>query len=227
MRSGFACEMQQKAEWLAKPFADEIHGVKCWYSAARLFDAPAERVFVSINPGGDKPDPQQDQMSPYVDPNHNAWLDQDWGHGPGGSKHQKRTVKAFEALYSTCGKSVLRDTPSFPAAPFRTPRANKLPECAWKVAKCWFCEVLERLRPCVVICNGNSEAMSPWSVLRERYEVEVSQPIKLGHTAYLKEGVIHSGVLRGTKILAMPHLTSAVFEEHKLLKELKKRAGRY
>jgi len=219
--------MQQKAERLADPFTEQIRGVKCWYSSARLFDQAAERVFVSINPGGDRPDSPQDQKSPYVDPKHNAWLDQDWGQGPGGTKHQKMVVKVFDALYDTCGMSVLRATPSFPVAPFRTPRANMLPKRAWQVAKPWFCEVLEHLGPRVVICNGNGESMSPWSVLCERYEVEVIQQTKLGRAARIKEGVIRSEISRGMKILAMPHFTGAVFNKEKLLDEIKKRAGQY
>ena len=228
MRSGFAYEMQNEAERLAKPFGKKIHGVKCWYSAARLFDAPAERVFVSINPGGDKPDPPEDQLSPYVDSKHNAWLDQDWdGHGPGGSNHQKLADRVFEALYGACGKNVLRKTPSFPVAPFRTPRASMLPKCAWRVAVPWFCEVLEHLIPRVVICNGNNENMSPWSVLRKRYEVKVSQRIELGGTASLKKGIIRSGILCGTKILAIPHLTGARYSREKMLKAVEACAGEY
>lgn len=221
MCSGFAYEMQLKAERLAESFADQIYGVKCWYSSVRLLDQESKRVFLSINPGGDRPDPWEDQMAPYVDPQHNAWLDQDWGKGPGGTPHQKRAVKVFDALYGTNGKSVLRGTPSFPVAPFRTPRANMLPASAWQAAKSWFWEVLEHLKPCVILCNGNSETKSPWSVLCERYEVRRIKRTKVGRTAFLKEGIIHSGDLRGTKIIATPHLTGAVFKEETLLKELK------
>ena len=227
MHSGFACKMQQKAERLAEPFADQIYGVKCWYSSARLFDQTSEQVFVSINPGGNKPHPEQDQIAPYRDSKYNAWLDEDWGQGPGGSKHQKLAVKVFDALYGTCGKSILRDTSCFPVAPFRTPRASKLPPCAWEVAKCWFRQVLAHLAPRVVLCNGNGESRSPWSVLREGFDVEVLPSAPLGANANLKRGEISSGDLRGTKILAIPHLTGARFNTETLFGELDSLAGRY
>ncbi len=97
MHAGFAYEMQKEAERLSKPFEDQIYGVKCWYSAARLFDQKAERVFVSINPGGAQPNEQQDKELPYVDPDYNAWLDEDWS-GPRsrGPEHQRRVWKVFE-----------------------------------------------------------------------------------------------------------------------------------
>ena len=227
MGSGFAREMQQKAERLAAPFGDKIYGVRCWYSSARLFELTAERVFVSINPGGGQPNLQQDQISPYVDPKYNAWLDDDWGSGPGNSIHQKRVFKVFEALYGSSGKTVLRDTPSFPVAPFRTPHINDLPNCAWEVASGWFRQVLAHSAPRFVLCNGNGETTSPWSVLCKAYNVEVFPPTRLGPKANLKRGVINSGDLCGTRILAIPHLTGAAFNQESLLGNLRKLAGGY
>ena len=132
MHAGFAYEMQKEAERLSKPFEDQIYGVKCWYSAARLFDQKAERMFVSINPGGAQPNEQQDKELPYVDPDYNAWLDEDWS-GPRsrGPEHQRRVWKVFESLYGSDGQNVLRATPCFPVAPFRTPSFKDLPKLAW------------------------------------------------------------------------------------------------
>ena len=226
MHKGFAYEMQIEAERLAKPFEDQIYGVKCWYSAARLFDAPVERVFVSINPGGATANDQRDRKRPFEDSDYNAWLDEDWS-GPRskGPEHQRRVRMVFKSLYGTDGENVLRATPCFPVAPFRTPSFRDLPKAAWDSAVDWFILVIENLEPRVIICNGNGEGLSsPWGVLRDIYTITNIRKTPLAGTLFLKEGAVTGGKLRGAKILAFPHLTGAIRNPDRLYEELEKRA---
>ena len=229
MRSGFAYEMQNEAERLAKPFEDQIHGVKCWFSAAHLFDVPAERVFVTINPGGASANDRRDREHPFEVPDYNAWLDEDWsGNGSKGPEHQRRVRRVFELLYGCDGENVLRVTPCFPVAPFRTPSFKHLPKLAWESALAWFTRVIEHLEPQVIICNGNGEGLSsPWGVLRDRYSIAKIRKTHLAGTLSLKEGVVTSGSLGEAKILAFPHLTRAIRNPDRLYEELEKRAPIY
>lgn len=229
MQIGFAYEMQVEAERMAKPFEDQIHGVKCWFSAARLFDVPAERVFVTINPGGATANDRRDREHPFEVPDYNAWLDEDWsGHRSRGPEHQRRVRMVFESLYGRDGENVLRATPCFPVAPFRTPSLKDLPKLAWKSALDWFARVIEHLEPRVIICNGNSEGLwSPWGVLDDRYSITKIKKTRLAGTFSLKEGIVASGSLGGARILAFPHLTGAIRSTDRLYEELEKRAPIY
>ena len=230
MSENFAREMQQEAIRLAEPFGDQIHGVKCWYSAAHLFESPAERVFVSINPGGAVANDRRDHAIPFENPEYNAWIDEDWS-GPGsrGPEHQRRVLRVFEALYGPQnGKNVLRATPCFPVAPFRTRSFKDLPLPAWQMAIPWFSSVIEHLEPGVIICNGNGEgSSSPWGVLREIYCVRNITKTPLIGVFSLKEGSIMEGRLAGTKIIAFPHLTGALRSPNRLYEELEKRVPNY
>ncbi len=226
MHKGFAYEMQKEAERLAKPFEGRIYGVKCWYSAARLFDQKAERVFVATNPGGGNADEKrEDKSDPYTKHDFNAWLCEDWSGR--GSEHQKRVLTVFKILYGTTGREVLRETPCFNVAPFRTPSSKELPECAWESALDWFTQVIEHLQPKTIICNGNGEGKSPWGALCSKYSINNVKKVTLTQTSSLKEGVVASGSLAGAKILAFPHLTGAIRNPDRLYEELEKRSPIY
>ena len=102
MTDQFAIKMEQQANNIAKPFQSHIHGVKPWYTAARLFDQSAERVFVGINPGGDERSNSQEEIGKgiaYTNPNFNAWLDEGWQSNkpPGKDIHQLSAQRVFES----------------------------------------------------------------------------------------------------------------------------------
>ena len=223
----FAKEMELKANKIAEEFEDSIYGVKCWYNAARLFDQGAKIAFIGINPGGgDHFHSQQDKDNgylekPYNDPNFNAWLDESWGgKPPGGSGHQLSAQRVFKILYGDDWEKVLRNTACFNVAPFRTGNVNELPSGAWEAAIYWFRQVLEHVKPKLIICNGNSEYLSPWSVLGESYTLGDKNKIHIKGVSSIKQGLIQSGTLKGTTVIALPHLSR--FGNRDLFAELEK-----
>ena len=223
----FAKEMELRANKIAEEFEDSIYGVKCWYSATRLFDERAQIAFIGINPGGgDHFHSQQDKDNeylekPYNDPNFNSWLDESWGGKPlGGSVHQLSAQRVFKILYGDDWEKVLRNTACFNVTPFRTPNINRLPREAWEASIPWFQQVLEHLKPKLIICNGNSEGRSPWSVLGENYTLGDKDKIHIKGVSSIKQGIIQSAPLKDTKILALPHLSR--FGNRDLFAELEK-----
>ena len=208
----FAIKMEQEANNIAIPFQDSIHGVKPWYTAARLFNQSAERVFVGINPGGDERSNSQENIgkgAAYNDPDFNAWLDERWQSNkpPGEDIHQLRAQRVFKILYGDDWEKVFRNTPCFNVTPFRTPNINQLPQEAWEASIPWFQQVLEHVNPKLIICNGNGEGRSPWSVLDESYTLGDKDKIHIKGVSSIKQGVIQSAPLKDTKILALPHLS--------------------
>ena len=208
----FALKMEKKAYDIAKQFEKEIHGVKCWYSVARLFSQRAERVFVGINPGGGEESDSKlkkskiRQQPSYKNPRFNAWLDESWGKPPGKAMLQRKVRCVFETLYEDNWENVFRNTPCFNASPFRSQDINKLPEDAWRASKSWFQEIMEHLKPRVIICMGNGER-SPWNILCDVYSVDKKpQDLIQRRTYYLKQGAISTSPLIDTRIIALPHL---------------------
>ena len=221
----FAIKMEQEANNIAIPFQDSIYGVKCWYSAARLFNQSAERVFVGINPGGDERSNSKEDIgkgAAYNDPDFNAWLDERWQSNkpPGEDTHQLSAQRVFKILYGDDWEKVFRNTPCFNVTPFRTPNINQLPQEAWEASIPWFQQVLEHVKPKLIICNGNGEGRSPWSVLRSIYSIDDVNKTPLYGVVSLKQGIIQSAPLKDTGILALPHLTR--FGNSNLFAELEK-----
>ena len=220
----FARRMEREALRKAKSFRDELwfHGVKPWYSYAGLFDERATRVFVGLNPGGTGESEELDERYgswPYHKRRKReycAWIDEQWEGGGGGlyaageSPLQKRTHKAFRAMYGTGWRKVIRSTPCFNVVPFRTRSSEKLTPRAWEAAQPWFNKVLKHLRPELIICNGNVEGLSPWAVLcKTEYEsIVVRRKAKTcAVAASIKIATVSEGSLKGAKIVALPHLS--------------------
>ena len=232
MTHQFAKKMELKANKIAEEFEDSIYGVKCWYSAARLFDQGAKIAFIGINPGGGGDDhSQRDKDRGYLeklyeDPNYNSWLDESWSDEPLGEAgrqlkgHQFSAQRVFEILYGDDWEKVFRNTACFNVTPFRTPNINQLPREAWEASIPWFHQVIEHLKPKLIICNGNSEGRSPWGALRSIYSIDDVSKTTLYGVASLKQGIIQSAPLKNTRILALPHLTR--FGNRNLFTELEK-----
>ena len=227
MASGFARKMEIEAENIAKPFEDSIYGVACWSSAARLFDEGAERVFIGTNPGGDEKDHRDAKRKGYHQMryrshNFNAWLDEGWrGSVPGQRANQRNVQQVFQAMYGNKEwEKVLRNTACFEVAPFRTPEIKAMPLEAWDIAIPWFQKVLEHVKPRLIICNGNGERQSPWSVLGEIYSLRDKNKTRVEGVASIKQAVIRHGILKDTRIVALPHL-SRFGRSKRLLSKLK------
>lgn len=188
-----------------------------WYSAPCLFESPADRVFLAVNPGG----APSREYEPYSATAHdcdesgcrhgrfNAWLDQSWGGEPAGMRrNQVAVLKAFQALYGEReGETTLRDTPCFEVCPLRTSKAKDLPEIVWRHSIEWCGAVLEQLRPKAIICNGNSEGRSPWAAVCSMYEVKTRGRKHLLAKGSLKWGRIAKGSLVGCSVIGVPHLS--------------------
>lgn len=229
MNSKFARRMEIEAEKIAEPFQDYIYGVRCWSSAVRLFGQGAERAFIGTNPGGDEKDHRHEkrigyQQMPYLNPNFNAWLDEAWRNSPTGESNNQRSVRhLFKAMYGDAWEKTLRNTACFEVAPFRAPKASELPSEAWSAAMPWFQQVLEHVKPRLIICNGNGEDRSPWSVLSELYGIDYGKTTRIGKaSAYMKEGNIQSGKLQGVKVIGIPHLSGAKYNHNLLFAKLQK-----
>ena len=221
--------MEREAKKLATELdSQDIFGAKCWYSSASIFEAPATKVFIGINPGGDRASQELDSRKgylelPYTKTDYSAWLDEVWPDN--GPKHQEAVVRTFRSMYGGTWEKQMRDTASFNVVPFRTPSIATLPPQAWRMGTDWFREVLEHLTPRLVICNGNSRSKSPWSVVHGFYSVADSPEIPIGatgSTASIKQGVVESGPLHGCQILGLPSLSRFGWPElYRKLSDLK------
>lgn len=213
-----ARSFQLQAERIAEELNDgNIHGVKCWYSSARLIEDGAVRAFVGINPKGGSDAPRHDLRFDYLEMPYrnlrqryyNAWLDEIWidrdprpHHGP---VHQSAAVQVFQHMYHGSWEQVLRKTACFNVVPFRTMGVQVISTEAWKRGTEWALSVFEHVRPRLVICNGNSRSKSSWSVLSKAYGID-SEEIAVGaagSTATIKNGVIVSGPLRGSRVIGL------------------------
>ena len=216
----FARQMEREAEELAQGFEATIDGVKPWYSYARLFDGPATRVFVGINPGGTGKSEELDEEYrewAYEKPGYCAWLDERWERRRGGlyaigaSPLQTRARQVFQEMYGENWEDMLRDTPCFNVVPFRTRRGTQLSRSAKDVARPWFQKAIEHLKPNLIIGIGNGPNPSPWFALNKLYLIKwnPSDDIRTRPDAggYIKLGTITSAPLFQTKVVALPHLS--------------------
>ena len=208
--------MEREAKRTARRFTDDIYGIKPWYSYAGLFDGPATRVFVGAQPGGGPESQELDRQyrileHVYTDTGYNSWLDEIWEGASvrGATAQQGRARRVFKSMYGNDDwEQVLRKTPCFNVAPFRTPRTDDLPEPAWEYAQDWFQRVLENLRPRLIICNGNGGGRSPWTVVEELYSIQSDEPIAVqGRAASLKVGTLVTGPMAEAKIVGLPNIS--------------------
>jgi hypothetical protein len=188
----------------------KIFGVKCWYSDAALISNDAERAFIGINPGGGPESEKEDSIGdrlerPYTRKGYNSWLDDDWWEG--GEKRQRNVRRSFEAMYGASAESKLRLTASFNVVPFRTRNAADLSDRAWREGTAWFMNVLTHIDPKLIICNGNGENGSPWSVIDTKFSISRRHQIEIGAKGSVKEGVVNSGQLKGCRIIGLPNLS--------------------
>ena len=208
----FAVAYEKKAKTFGRKISEQVYGVKCWYSDARLIEDGAKRVFVGINPGGSNADRKSDidngyLARPYAQPGYNAWLDEKEWLGSG-SKHQAAVRQAFEAMFGERWETILRRTACLNIAPFRTPGSGGLPDEAWSWSVDWFTEVLEHISPRLILCNGSGNKNSPWSVMNKKYELEQLSSINIRANGFIKQAYIKQkgNPLHGARVVAMPLL---------------------
>ncbi|GEM_PF-2912030 len=222
-----ALRFEQQAERYARKLrrnGEAIEGTKCWYSHASLIDQGATRAFIGINPGLAYPGEVTDQKrkgyfkAPYTQAGYNAWLDQKWG-PPNGPTHQAAGQRTFQIMFGRTWMEALRATACFNVSPFPTKSISDLPEDAWNWSVIWFRQVLEQVNPKLLLCNGNSETQSPWSVVSSAYRLRLVRTIDIGARASVKDGFLQTGPLKECRVIGLPLLSR--FKRERLFDGLK------
>ena len=225
MTTSFARRMERKAHDIAELWPDYDSDIKCWYNPRCMFEGTAERVFIGINPRLE-PSTQQGEDHSYLDyectdTTYNEWIDGKW---PGsGRDHQSRVKEVFENLYGEeVWESVLRDTPCFNVCPLRTNSPNDIPDYLWRDFVSWAREIVLKLEPSTILCNGNSEdyydrlGKSPWNAMITKFTVQriaehpyvvVDRRTGKKQCVKLKVGKMLDGELTGTNVIGLPQLT--------------------
>ena len=185
--------------------------VKPWYSSRAAFVPGVDVVLIGDNPGGSADAPPNDaKIESYQRdlnrPGFNAYLDESWDSArPGSSKLQRGVRMVFSTLYggSANGDDALRKSVCFNVCPLRTSDMSQLPPEVLSKSVRWCRELLQHLKPSLIICNGISDS-SPWAAMGSSLHQRDSE--RLGRT-YVRYGIIASGDLQGTKVLGIPHLS--------------------
>ena len=215
MSGEFARRLEDQARQTYRDLESEnTFGIKCWYSAATLFDGPATRVFVGRNPAGgvisEGMDPDH-RRQVYESPNYNAFLDELWENAPGaGQSHLQLAVqRTFRTMYDDDWKGELRSTPCINVSPFRT----AAPRHVWRASLPWFEQVINHLRPRFIICDGSGENHSAWSALDDLYGMERDPEVNLYNNYSIKSGTILTEPLVETRTIALPSLSRVKGEQ--------------
>ena len=190
---------------------EPVYGVKPWYCSASLIERGAEVAFIGANPGGGPQSEDDDRRlgilkRPYDDRSlYNAWLDDTHWEGYGG--HQQRVADAFEILFGSNGRSILRKAACLNVVPLRSRGINSVSTTTWQSGVDWTSEVLEHVQPSTIICNGNGSGRSAWKVFSgSRIGIEAVEEQQVYGTFRLKRGRIKRGKLSGAEVIGLPHL---------------------
>ena len=216
-------EFTQRAEKMyqaAKSRGEEVYGIKPWYSYASSIENGADVAFIGANPGGDRVDQTNDEQLGYLqlpyDENqqYQAWLDdRHWGD----KKLQIRAIEAFEILFvgSAKGKHVLRNAASFNVVPMRSSNVNKLSKQTWDEGINWCMDVVAHISPKIIVCLGNGETKSAWSVFKrgmtevEKRPIYNNFSIKRGRANYRFNNALVIGLPHLSRVHGMRQLSEA------------------
>ena len=191
----------------AQSRGEEVYGIKPWYSSVSLIENGTDIAFIGANPGGGRIDQTNDERLGYLQlpydesQQYQAWLDDmHWGD----KDLQERAIEAFEILFGSRGRDTLRNTASFNVVPMRSKVANKLSRQTWNEGVNWCIDVVANVKPKTIICLGNGEAKSAWSVFkRDMTEVE-KRPIYNNFS--LKRGRANFR-FNNALVIGLPHLS--------------------
>lgn len=197
-----------------------ISNVKPFYSPYHMFDPSTKRVFIGVNPAGKPWDPDDTTGTKYAkllgSDDYNAYVDEVWeGESVNGrAELQVNVQKVFETLFphSEADRS-LRDTACFNVCPLRTKKPKFIPDEIWEDCVDWTREILETIKPEIIICNGNGlktsdPPKSPWASLQQMHldirPYVLEQPRTV---APITCGTIMSGPLKDAKVVGFPHMS--------------------
>ena len=214
-------EFTHRAEQLheaAQKRNDEVYGVKAWYSSINLIENGARVAFIGANPGGGQQEWKDDVESgglqaPY-DGNrqYNAWLDDEhWGASRNRQLGlQGRVREAFRILYGEQSETVLRHAACFNVVPSRSPDVQKLSQETWMAGAFWCLDVTEHVSPETIICLGNGDGRSAWSIFASRWMgagVKDVRQREVYNNFSVKVCRISQGALEGALVVGLPHLS--------------------
>ena len=168
--------------------ADRIkkRGYSIFYNDPRVTLKPGKVYLIGLNPGGSDTEDyglegnetlewweakERELGHPF-----SSYLDVEWlqGRGKGNSPHQKNVYAILSHLRNEVEPSeeAVRSSFCVNLYFYRTPNAVELQAYPKELLDCWpFHErFLEIVRPEIIICNGNADALSSFSVFREKFE---------------------------------------------------------
>ena len=216
--------MATKAERLEERLRSKDHWAKPFYSDVHVFNPGAPRIFIGLNPGGDKgsrkyyeQDSSEDKIWSGHSPYYNDYLDGKWeGYERGQRPLQIAARRVFESMYGASWEDVLRNTPCFNLVPVcseGSPHSKLKP--IWNDSVMWGIELIKHLRPQSIILYTNGNSNTPWAALRSRFGLrgyeELSLDVRLRKS--LKQGVLNQYPLKDVPVVGLPHLTSGMNEQ--------------
>lgn len=201
------------------------HWAKPFYSNVYIFKPEVERVFIGLNPGGNRHSKKYYKKYKYEkriwskdELLFNSYLDERWGDEPSGAQRkgedrlQIAVQQVFKTMYGPDWKATLRNTPCFNLIPVSTKDASdsKLDKI-WVNGVEWSVELLEYLKPKFIVLYGNGrkkDDKSVWRALEQNLHlIDCCPRIDVTKTFKIYTGVIPKGTLKGTPVLGLPHLS--------------------
>ena len=219
------CQLEAQARAIADHWPDYDADFKYWYNPRCLFQSPAKRVFVGVFPRREGDSWKRESLD-YLDYScegeiYNEWIDGEWeGKGP---EHQRLARVVYEELYGRDEwESKLRASPSFNVMPLRSYSVEDIPDAAWDKAAEWFLEVLDHLKPQLIICNGNGKH-SAWNILKpaEMWSEQVGNA-----KAYLRLGKVTLASGHHARVIGMPLLSGARYGRDDLFELIRQNKSR-
>ena len=161
-------------------------GYSIFYNDPRVTLKPGKVYLVGLNPGGrdtEDYDSEGDEDLEWWEAKErklkhpfSSYLDDEWfqGRGEGNSPHQKNVCSVLSHLRNEIEppEEAARSTCCVNLYFYRTPNVGKLQAYPMELLDCWLFHerFLEIVRPEIIICNGNADALSSFSVFREKFE---------------------------------------------------------
>ena len=193
----------------AQSRGEEVYGIKPWYSSVSLIENGTDIAFIGANPGGGRIDQTNDEQLGYLqlpyDENrqYQAWLDdRHWSD----KDLQRRAIEVFGMFFGSRnrGRDALRSAASFNVVPMRSSGVDKLSRQTWGEGVNWCMDVVANVEPKTIICLGNGETKSAWSVFKRGMTEVEKRPIYNNFS--IKRGRADFS-FNNALVIGLPHLS--------------------
>ncbi len=226
--------MHRKAKRLEKKVDSCDHWAKPYYSNVHIFKPKVERVFIGVNPGGNRHSKDIHKKYGYEKKirsnrrlSFNSYLDERWGDKPNGAQGKGEALlqvavkDVFKAMYGKGWRKKLRGTPCFNIVPIssRGKSDKQLDDKIWKQGVKWGIELVKYLEPDFIILYGNGEdkyqRKGPWAALESEFGLQESpkEVLDCQLRKSLKRGTLTQSPLKGVEVIGLPHLTNGMNEK--------------